>query len=441
MILKIRKTKDPVLREPTEKVDDFGHEFQFLIDNMIETMRKNNGVGLAAPQVGLSHKMFICEYEGEEDDKSMAFPLTVLVNPEIIELGKEEVNMVEGCLSFPGMEILTKRPKTVIISGQDRYGKPIKIEADGLYSRVLQHENDHLNATLLIDHIQETSVMFIGTGDLGAKSLELLAHDSQYKVVSVISGADEAIQRRNNIGTTNPIETIANKLRLPLIKTKSINDPKIIAEIKKNKPELGIMADFGQIVSQEVLDIPKYGVINIHPSLLPKYRGPSPIQQTILSGDKEAGVSLILTSQKMDAGPIISQTITEISPSETYDTLKELMSEIGAVLLLNSIPYYLAGDLKPIEQDESKATYTKLIKNTDAEVTKETLSETVERKIRAFSVWPKVFTTVNSKRVQILAGYMDEENNFVITSVKPEGKNEMSYEDFVRGYKTKLTFS
>lgn len=441
MILKIRKTKDPVLREPTEKVDDFGHEFQFLIDNMIETMRKNNGVGLAAPQVGLSHKMFICEYEGEEDDKSMAFPLTVVVNPEIIELGKEEVNMVEGCLSFPGMEILTKRPKTVIISGQDRYGKSIKIEADGLYSRVLQHENDHLNATLLIDHIQETSVMFIGTGDLGAKSLELLAHDSQYKVVSVITGADEAIQRRNNVGSTNPIETIANKLKLPLIKTKSINDPKMIAEIKKNKPELGIMADFGQIVSQEVLDIPKYGVINIHPSLLPKYRGPSPIQQTILSGDKEAGVSLILTSQKMDAGPIISQTITEISPSETYDTLKELMSEIGAVLLLNSIPYYLAGDLKPIEQDESKATYTKLIKNTDAEVTKETPSEIVERKIRAFSVWPKVFTIVNGKRVQILAGYMDEENNFVITSVKPEGKNEMSYEDFVRGYKTKLTFS
>ena len=441
MVLKIRKTKDPVLREPTEKVADFDHEFQFLVDNMIETMRKNNGVGLAAPQVGLSHKMFICEYEGEEDDKSMAFPLTVVVNPEIVELGKEEVNMVEGCLSFPGMEILTKRPKTVVISGQDRYGKPLKIEADGLYSRVLQHENDHLNATLLIDHIQETSVMFIGTGDLGAKSLELLAHDSQYKVVLVVTGADEAIQRRNNVSTVNPIEAIANKLKLPLIKTKSINDPKIIDEIKKSNAELGIMADFGQIISEEVLGLPKYGIINIHPSLLPKYRGPSPIQETILSGDKEAGVSLILTSQKMDAGPIISQTVTEISPSETYDTLKELMSEIGAVLLLNSIPYYLAGDLKPIEQDESKTTYTILIKNADAEVSAETPKEVVERKIRAFSIWPKVFTVINGKRVQILAGYMDEENNFVITSVKPEGKTEMSYEDFVRGYKTKLTFS
>lgn len=440
MILKIRKTDDPILRQPAEEVVDFGHEFQFLVDNMVDTMRKNNGVGLAAPQVGIAKKIFVCEFTGDPDSDLKEFPLTVIANPEIVEYSKEKRRMVEGCLSFPGMEILVSRPEKIIIKGQDRYGKPIEIKACDLYGRVLQHENDHLHSTLLIDHIEESKVLFIGTGTLGEKSLELLAKDAQYKICTVITGEPKKIIKRGKKRQENPIIMIAKKYNLPIIETNNIKDSALIEKIKKLKPDIGIMADFGQIVPEELLNIPTHGVINIHPSLLPKYRGPSPVQQVILDGEKLTGVTLILTSAKMDAGDIISQVEVEISSGETCAILKEYLGETGASLLLNSIPYYLAGDLKPIKQDESKATYTKIFKSEDGQVDNSTPAKVVERKIRALNPWPRVYTIVDRKRILLLAAHFEEDGALSIDRVKPEGKAEMSYQDWARGYKKVLEF-
>ena len=239
----------------------------------------------------------------------------------------------------------------------------------------------------------------------------------------------------------------AKKNNLPTIVTGNINDEKIITKIINERPDLGIMADFGQIISDKILSIPKHGIINIHPSLLPKYRGPSPIQTTILEGDRITGVSLIKTAKKMDAGGIISEVSIKLSGSETSTILKKYLSEIAAALLLNSLPYYLAGDLKPEDQDENKATYTKLFKKEDGLVDVNTPATLVERKIRAFDPWPKVYTIRKGhasrqagKRVQILAAHFEEDNSFTIDRVKPEGGNEMNYTDYVRGYKDKLTF-
>lgn len=440
MILKVRKVNDPILRQPAERVDDFDFELEALINDMIETMRKGNGIGLAAPQVGVSKKIFVCEFEGDKEANLPTFPLTVLVNPEIVELGKEEINMVEGCLSFPGLEMLIKRPKKIKIKGQDRYGKKIEIEVDGLYSRVLQHENDHLNSTLMIDHMQEMKVIFIGTGTLGLKTLEFLIEDPQYKIISVITGAEKRVVGRKSTKIKNVILELAKKNNLPTIVTGNINDEKVISKIIGDKPDLGIMADFGQIIGGKILDIPKHGIINIHPSLLPKYRGPSPIQETILQGDKFAGVSLIKTDKKMDAGGIISQISVELSGSETSTILKKYLSDIAATLLLNSIPYYLAGDLKPEDQDETKASYTKLFKKEDGFVNDSTPAIEVERKIRAFDAWPKVYTFRKKKRVQILSAHFEEDGSFTIDRVKPEGANDMNYPDYIRGYKDELTF-
>lgn len=438
MKLNIKTQNDPVLRTPTEKVESFDMETQKLIDDMIETMR-GNGVGLAAPQVGVSKKIFVCEYTGDKEEKVPAFPLTVLCNPEIVESSKETCKMVEGCLSFPGLEILVKRPKEIKIKGQDRYGKDLEISAAGLYARVLQHENDHLNSTLLIDHIEEANIIFIGTGTLGVPALEALAVDPQYKIKLVITSDFEVTSRKKD-DVVNPIFEIAKKYNLPVLKTKNINEPEIIAKIKEVNPELGVMADFGQIIKDEVLSIPKLGIINIHPSLLPKHRGPSPVQQTILEGDKFAGVTLILTGAKMDAGPIISQAKAKLRGSETTTILKDYLAGIGASLLLNSLPYYLAGDLKPEAQDEEKASYSWLFKKEDGFVDKKSSVMEIERKIRAFDQWPKVYTLVKDQRVQLIASHFDPEGTFVIDRVKPEGKKEMSYADFERGYHTKLTF-
>lgn len=441
MILKVRKTTDPILREPATKVTDFGHDFQFLIDNMIETMRKNNGIGLAAPQVGVGCQAFVCEFVGDKDVELPAFPLTVICNPEIVKYSDEKCKMVEGCLSFPGMELLVKRPKKVTVKGQDRYGKPIELEVDQLFGRVVQHENDHLHSTLMIDLIHETSLIFIGTGSLGVESLERLAADRQYKILAVVTGKTKTAISRGQTGKKNYILEKAQELKLPIIETDNINDPEMVVKIAKLNPDLGIMADFGQIIGPEVLAIPKEGIVNIHPSLLPLHRGPSPIQQTILDGDKMTGISLILTEKKMDAGGIISQVKVKLSQGETTTTLKDFLAEVGATLLQNTLPYYLAGDLKPIPQEESEATFTHLFTKDDGLVTEKTTGAEIERKIRAFSEWPGVYTLVRGKRLQIAAAHLEKDGLFVIDRVKPEGKREMTYDEYQAGHKDKLTFS
>lgn len=438
-MLEIRKTTDPILREPTLEVSAFDEELQKLIDGMIETMRAQNGIGLAAPQVGISQKILVCEFAGDEESKIEAVPLTILCNPEIIESSTQKKVMVEGCLSFPGLELLVKRPSKVKIKGKDRYGKEIVVEADKLHARVLQHEVDHLNCTLFTDHLREIDTIFIGTGTLGAPSLEALANDLQYKIKLVVTGDATAVSRSKG-KVINPIEVIAKKYNLPLLKTKDINDPAVVEKIKKSKPVLGIMADFGQIIRPAVLEIPKHGILNIHPSLLPKYRGPSPIQETILSGDRTSGVSLILTSTKMDAGGIISQIKVGLTGSETSSILKEFLAKVAATHLLNTIPYYIARDLRPVAQNENKATYTRLFTKEDGLVDENTIALEVERKIRAFDTWPKVYTIAGGKRVTLLASHFDKEGNFQLDRVKPEGKNEMTYADFERGYHTTLTF-
>lgn len=441
MILKIRKDIDPILREPTEKVVDFGHEFQLFIDSMIETMRKNNGIGLAAPQVGKSIKVFICEFAGEEGIDLPKFPLTVICNPEIVSKSKKIRRMVEGCLSFPGLELLIRRPEKVTVRGQDRFGNDIEITAEDLYARVIQHENDHLNSTLMIDKLEEIKVIFIGTGSMGANALKMMSLDPQYKIQFVITGNEKEVQGRKKNNTINPIVEIAKKYKIPIHRTNKIRtDEKLINEIIKAKPDLGVIADFGQIIPKEIIDIFKHGILNIHPSLLPKHRGSSPIQSTILNGDPEAGITIIAINEKMDAGGIISQVTVSLSQSETATTLKNYLAEIGASLLLNSIPYYIAGDLKPVPQNEEFATFTKIIKKEDGLVDLSTDKFTVDRKIRAFNDWPKAYIMIKNKRVQLLSAHFEEDGEFVIDVVKPEGKKEMSYQDFMHGYKTKLTF-
>lgn len=441
MILKIRKDIDPILREPTEKVVDFGHEFQLFIDSMIETMRKNNGIGLAAPQVGKSIKVFICEFAGEEGIDLPKFPLTVICNPEIVSKSKKIRRMVEGCLSFPGLELLIRRPEKVTVRGQDRFGNDIEITAEDLYARVIQHENDHLNSTLMIDKLEEIKVIFIGTGSMGANALKMMSLDPQYKIQFVITGNEKEVQGRKKNDTINPIVEIAKKYKIPIHRTNKIRaDEKLINEIIKAKPDLGVIADFGQIIPKEIIDIFKHGILNIHPSLLPKHRGSSPIQSTILNGDPEAGITIIAINEKMDAGGIISQVTVSLSQSETATTLKDYLAEIGGSLLLNSIPYYIAGDLKPVPQNEEFATFTKIIKKEDGLVDLCTDKFTVDRKIRAFNDWPKAYIMIKNKRVQLLSAHFEEDGEFVIDVVKPEGKKEMSYQDFMHGYKTKLTF-
>lgn len=444
MKVKIFKGADPILREPTKDVESFNMEFQSLVDNMVETMRENNGIGLAAPQVGQSKKVIICEYEtdidAEEEEGYKKFPLTVLCNPKIKKLSKEKCKMVEGCLSFPGMELVIKRPKKITVAGTDRYGKPIEITADGLLGRVLQHELDHLESTLFIDHVKEVSVVFFGTGDFGLHPLDSLHRDLQYKILAVITGNASRLERGKKVDH-NSIKSLAKKLDIPVIEVSSLKDKEIEAKIAKLKPDIGVVTDFGFIIPENIYSIPKYGTINVHPSLLPKYRGSTPIQSAILSGEKKIGVTLIKIDEGVDSGPIIAQTKIKLSGSENYSILHDYLSELGGSLLLTALPYYFTGDLKPVVQNSKKATYTKSLKKEDGEVTPETSGAEVDRKIRALYPWPGVYINFDGLRVQILSSHLDKEKNLIVDRVKPAGKNEMSYEDFKNGYRRELTFT
>jgi methionyl-tRNA formyltransferase len=438
MKLEILTDPNSILRQPTEEVARFDMELQTLIDDMVETMRVNDGIGLAAPQVGVSKKIVVCEFENTSKNDYPGFPLTVICNPELKTKSKKECKMVEGCLSFPGIGIMVKRPKDVVVAGKDRYGKPIEIEAEKLFSRVMQHEIDHLNSTLMIDHIEVADIVFFSTGKFGLKTLEALNSDPQYRIRAVVTSSKKT-KRRGKSVDSSPVKDLAKKLELDVIEIKSL-DEELTKKLKKLKPDLGVVVDFGYIIPKNVFDIPKFGIVNIHPSLLPKYRGPTPIQSAILSGAKKTGVTIIKIDEGIDSGLILSQAEARLTKSANFEILFNYLAEVGAGLLLDTLPYYLSHELKPTKQNKSKASYTKMITKNDGEVTLKTPAIEVERKIRAFYPWPGVYINVNNLIIQITAAHFDREKNLIIDRVKPAGKAEMNYEDFKRGHKTELTF-
>ena len=210
----------------------------------------------------------------------------------------------------------------------------------------------------------------------------------------------------------------------------------------------GIVASYGKIIPENVIKKFKYGILNIHPSLLPKYRGPSPLQQTIINGDKITAVTIIKMTEKVDSGPIIKQKEFVIDKKYTSRELGEILFNIGVDMLIDILGKLKKSDsqsckeLLIVEQDENKATYTRLIKKQDALINWKESIYKIERKIRAYKEWPIAFTyakikTHNNKisaiRLQILEAEVKNEK-LEIKKIRPEGKRDMSWEDFLRGY-------
>lgn len=435
----------PVLRQPAEKVESFDMELQTIIDDMVETMRANNGIGLAAPQIGESKQVVACELESEKETESKndsiydPFPLTVICNPEIIQTSREKCKLVEGCLSFPGRELIVRRPKNITIKGLDRYGKKLEIKAGKLLARVLQHETDHLNSTLMIDYLHEIDIVMFGGGEFALKTIEYIHHDQQYRLKAIFTSKQNTKIRGESVDL-NPVKLLAKKLKIKIIEIDNLSQPEIIDQVKKLKPDLGVVVDFGLLIPQQIIDIPVDGILNIHPSLLPKYRGATPIQSTILGGDRYAGVTIIKINAGLDAGDILSQLKVRLKGKETFQVLSEYLSESGASLFLDTVPYYLTGEIRPKKQRQSKVSYTTMLSKADGEVFERDDPALVEKKIRAYYPWPGVYIIKNDLRIMILAAHFDKEKNLVVDRVKPAGKKEMQYSDFISGYKTKLTF-
>jgi len=437
---------DPILHQKTKKIKTFDAKLKNLAMDMAETLFDNNGIiGLAAPQVGKLVKMIAIEYDPKrildeeelKDSKEKAIPLVILVNPKITWKSQEKAEDIEGCLSLPDIELSVERSKEVHVLAEDIEGKKLKIRANGLFARILQHEIDHLDGILITDRaiIKPLKIVFMGTPDFSETILKRLVR-SPYKPYLVITETDKPGGRGNTL-ISQPVKLLALNEGIEIWQPNRLSS--IEEDLKQLNPDLCIVAAYGKIIPKSILDIPKYGSINVHPSLLPKYRGASPIQAAILNNDKYTGVTIMKMDEKMDHGPILSQAELLIHPRPTTEVLSKNLAKIGANLLVKTIYFYITKKIKPHAQKHDKATFVKLIKKEDGLINWNKSALEIDAKIRAYNPWPGAFTFVNGKRLKISLAHL-ENNKLIIDKVQMEGKNEISFADFLRGYHKKLDF-
>ena len=231
-------------------------------------------------------------------------------------------------------------------------------------------------------------IIFIGTPDFSAIILKTLC-ESEYKPILVVTASDKPVGRKQII-TPPPVKVLAEKYGIEICQPEKIENS--ADDIRNTNPDLIIVAAYGQILPKEILEIPKNGCFNIHPSLLPKYRGSTPLQAAILNGDKKTGVTIILMDEKMDHGPIVNQRTLEIEENETATALHDKLAEFGASLLLETIPKWQKGMLKTHPQDETESTYTKILTREDGRINWKKTAQDLEKEVRAYTLWPESFT-------------------------------------------------
>ncbi len=275
-------------------------------------------------------------------------------------------------------------------------------------------------------------IVFFGTPDYVLPILKALVKKygrGEEGLVAVVTQSPKAAGRKKFI-SRSPVDNWAYKHKVPVI----YNLTKI------PKAELGILAAYGKIIPQEIISHFKLGILNIHPSLLPLYRGPSPVQAAIAKGETTTGVSVIKMDEKIDHGPIVSQFKETIQTQDTTTSLRARLFERAAKFLIDLIPAYLERKITPKKQNETQATYTKIYTKQDGflDLTK-TKPQEAERFIRAMDPWPGAWTLIylpsskQAKRLKILKAHLDKKK-LILDKVQLEGKNPVSWEQFEAGY-------
>lgn len=310
-----------------------------------------------------------------------------------------------------------------------------------------------------------SKIIFFGTPNYVLPVLEELEHD-RHEIVAVVTQPPKPVGRKQEL-TESPVSAWAKAKGVPVFD----KPPKDLGQdLKGIDAEVGVVAAYGRIIPAELLTIYPYGLVNIHPSLLPLYRGPSPIEAAIASGDEETGVTIMIVDEEMDHGPIISQEVESIQSTDTKESLRERLFAIGAKHLVEVLPGYITGKVTPKEQEHEKAVYTTLLKKEhglipstylSAALEGESLDEdwelgfirsqaplikeykqkptpsSVERFIRALDPWPGAWTQITidgqQKRLKLLKGRL-EANKLILDLVQLEGKTPVSWEQFRKGY-------
>jgi methionyl-tRNA formyltransferase len=245
-------------------------------------------------------------------------------------------------------------------------------------------------------------VVFLGTPDFAAIPLEALARDERYTLVGVVTQPDRP-SGRARAPEPPPVKRAALRLGLPVLQPETLREEAAIAQLAELRPDVGVVAAYGEILRKVVLAIPPLGYLNIHPSLLPRHRGPTPVPGAILAGDAETGVSVMKLDAKMDAGPILAQRRVQLPSDARAKAFTEELFELGAGLLVETLAPYAAGQAEPIAQDDSQATYTALLKKTDGAIDWRAPAEQIERMTRAYDPWPGAWTSWRGQQLKIIA--------------------------------------
>lgn len=252
-------------------------------------------------------------------------------------------------------------------------------------------------------------LIFMGTPQFAVPSLEALAGAREpgrlapegVEMVAVVTRQDKPSGRGKDV-VFSPVKARALELGLPVWQPGPLRRPENVEELRRLAPDVMVVAAFGQILRREVLELPRFGCLNVHASLLPRHRGASPIAGAILAGDEATGVTIMLMDEGLDTGDILSQRAIPIAPDDTTATLSEKLSRLGAELLLETLPRWMAGTLPRQPQDESQATQTRLLRKEDGSLDWHLPADVLARQVRAYTPWPGTATTWRGKTLKVL---------------------------------------
>lgn len=245
---------------------------------------------------------------------------------------------------------------------------------------------------------KKVKIIFMGTPHFAEVVLEAVI-TAGYAIAAVFTQPDKKIGRKQESRKT-PVKILAEKRNITIFEPENLSNRKIVDAVAKLHPDLIIVAAYGKILPKAILEIPKYGSINVHASLLPKFRGASPVQGAILAGEKETGVTLMLMSEKLDAGEIIAQKKIKISREDNVQTLTNKLAKAGGELLIKTLPDWIRGRIKTVPQNKKGVSYCRTIKKENGRIDWRESAEVIYRKWRAYVHWPGIFTFFYDKKAR-----------------------------------------
>ncbi|CAF2993514.1 unnamed protein product, partial [Rotaria sp. Silwood2] len=350
------------------------------MDDMLETMYYDHGVGLAAVQVGFHKCVLTIDLQDNDDlTREAGFYPLFIVDPEIMAQSKELVIATEGCLSLPGQLVEVARAESINIQYLDYNNNRQELNANGWLARVIQHEMDHLEGKLLVDY-------------LSTIKKDVALHSTHHKVVAVFTQLPKS-QGRGLKEIPSPVHKVALQYNIPIYTPTTLRSKEIVNLITAIEAEAIIVVAYGFLIPKAILESKKYGCLNIHPSSLPRHRGAAPLQHTIIAGDRTTAVSIIQMDEGFDTGDIILQHSFTLPTRITLPLLQAQCATIGATLLLNVLDNI--GGLPRVVQNTENVTYAPKLKKEEGKIDWCDTAYKIDCKIRGMNPWPGVYFEYN----------------------------------------------